>query len=244
LRLICYATSGPPPRIVPAPLERDWMDQTPQGYAYRCLPLNIANSHGWLILNPVPFVAQWNGGPGLEAISILPTTDADPQQRSLAMSHFGNGVLTLGVTGLFRTEPGWDLWVGGPVNMIKDGIQPLTAMVETDWSPFTFTMNYKFTRPFAPVIFGRDEPYCMVYPVQRGAVEAIEPEFRELHQDPEVEAAYITWAEGRRNFNADLQVEGSAAQQQKWQKDYFKGSGKWGSAPADHRTKVKLREFK
>jgi hypothetical protein len=243
LRLICYATSGPPPRIVPAPLERDWMDQTPQSYAYRCLPLNIANSHGWLILNTAPFIAHWNGGPGIEAISIVPT-GADPQQRVLATSHFGNGVLTLSVHGLFRTEPGWDLWVGGPVNMIKDGIQPLTAMVETDWSPFTFTMNYKFTRPFTTVSFGADEPYCMIYPVPRGAAESVEPEFRELRQDPEVEAAHNAWAEGRRNFNAELQVQGSVAQQQKWQKDYFKGNSQWGSAPADHRTKVRLKEFK
>ncbi|MEI9988002.1 MAG: DUF6065 family protein [Aliidongia sp.] len=242
MRLICYATSGPQPRIVTAPLERDWMDQTPQGYAYRCLPLNIANSHGWLILNPAPFTAQWNGGPGAESVSIV--AGAGATQPILAMSHFGNGVLTISVTGLFRTEPGWDLWVGGPVNMIKDGIQPLTAMVETDWSPFTFTMNYKFTRPLVPVVFGQDEPYCMIFPVKRGAVEAIQPEFRALSDDPEVEAAFAAWAERRRNFNTDLQVAGSAAQQQKWQKDYFRGANPWGTAPPDHRTKVKLKEFK
>jgi hypothetical protein len=64
MRLICYATSGEPPAIVPAPVERSWMDRTNNGFAYRCLPLNIANAHGWLILNPVAFVAEWNGGPG------------------------------------------------------------------------------------------------------------------------------------------------------------------------------------
>ena len=47
---------------------------------------------------------------------------------------------------------------------------------ETDWSPFTFTMNWKFTRKPAPVAFERDEPFCMVFPVQRGLIEAAEPE--------------------------------------------------------------------
>jgi hypothetical protein len=241
LRLICYATSGTPPRIVPAPLERVWMDRTPEGFAYRCLPLNIANTHGWLILNPSPFVAQWNGGAGLDAISIQPSARGAPPP--IASSHFGDGVLTLGVNGLFRTEPGYDLWVGGPVNMIKDSIQPLTAMVETDWSPFTFTMNYKFTRPSAPVSFGLDEPYCMVFPLRRGLLETVEPEFRTLDQDPEVLRAYTEWADSRRNFIADLEVAGSSAQQQKWQKEYFKGAGQWGKAPPDHRTKVRLKEF-
>jgi len=243
-RLICYPTSGAPPKIIPAPLERDWMDRTPQAYAYRCLPLNIANAHGWLILNTVPFIARWDGGAALESISIHPQPGATG--TPLAMSHFGNGVLTFSVHGLFRTEPGYDLWVGGPVNMLKDGLLPLTGLVETDWSPFTFTMNYKFTRPGTIVSFGPDEPYCMIFPVQRGVIEAVEPEFRSLDQDRDVFEAYNAWAEGRRNFNAELKVEGSEAQRQKWQKDYFRGGSVagFGKAPADHRTKVKLKPFK
>ena len=70
MRLICYSTSGEPPRLVAAPVERGWMDRTQAGFAYRCLPLNIANAHGWLILNSVPFVAEWNGEPGIDAVSI------------------------------------------------------------------------------------------------------------------------------------------------------------------------------
>ena len=30
---------------------RAWMDATPHSFAYRCLPLTVANSHGWEILN-------------------------------------------------------------------------------------------------------------------------------------------------------------------------------------------------
>lgn len=242
MRLTCYPTSGAPPKIIAAPLERDWMDKTPQGYAYRCLPLNIANAHGWLILNTAPFIAQWDGGAAPESITIQPT--GKTTEPLLAMSHFGNGVLTFNVNGLFRTEPGYDLWVTGPVNMVKDAIQPLTGVVETDWSPFTFTMNFKFTRPLTPVSFGLDEPFCMIFPVPRGLVEAVQPEFRSMQDDKEVYDAYTAWAESRRHFNAALKVEGSEAQQQKWQKDYFRGATNWGKSPADHRTKVKLRQFK
>ena len=39
--------------------ERDWMDSTPNRFAYRCLPLTIANQTGWWIKNPVGFTATW-----------------------------------------------------------------------------------------------------------------------------------------------------------------------------------------
>ena len=41
MRLICYPTSGEAPRLIPAPVERDWMERTGDKFAYRCLPLNI-----------------------------------------------------------------------------------------------------------------------------------------------------------------------------------------------------------
>ena len=243
MKLICYPTSGKPPRIVPAPLERDWMEATASAFAYRCLPLNIANAHGWFVLNEAPFVAQWNGEAAIDAIRI----DAGPTTETplLASSHFGHGVLTFGVNGLFRTEPGYDLVVTGPINSVKDGIQPLTGIVETDWSPFTFTMNWLFTRKHTPVAFEHGDPICMIFPVPRNMIEQVEPEFRSLASDPEAERAYREWSESRLKFNADLKVEGSDAQSRKWQKDYFSGRSESPiNAPPDHRTKLRAKPFK
>ena len=260
MRLLCYPTSGEPPKIVAAPVERDWMGRTDQGFAYRCLPLNIANAHGWLLLNTIPFVAQWNGDAEVGGVGIYAhSADIPP----LVSSHFGSGVLTFNVNALFRTEPGYDLMVTGPLNQPKDGIQPLTGVVETDWAPFTFTMNWKFTRKDSPIAFERDEPFCMIFPLKRGLVEEVEPEIRALETDREVCEAYSAWADSRRDFNKQLSLAGSPAQAQKWQKDYFRGTTPGrsraeralgaemgsgipgvGTALGDHRTKLKLREFR
>src|ERR1700730_4059402 len=51
MRLKCYALYPNPPRLVPARPERAWMEAFPARHAYRCLPLTIANSHGWEILS-------------------------------------------------------------------------------------------------------------------------------------------------------------------------------------------------
>jgi len=241
MRLICYPTSDPGPKIVAASVQRHWMDHSPNRFAYRCLPLNIANCHGWLILNHRPFVASWDGGAGLNAISIQECGTGEPL---LASSHFGSGVLTFSIPGLFRTDPEFDLIVTGPFNSFKDGIQPVTGVVEADWLPFTFTMNWKFTRAGHAVAFERDEPFCMIFPVQRGVLETVEPEIRSLQSDPQLQRAYATFAESRKTFNDELQKPSSQARVQGWQKDYFVGKTPSASAPDSHRTKLKLREFR
>jgi hypothetical protein len=242
VKLICYPTSGERPNIIPAPLQRDWMDATEDGFAYRCLPLNIANAHGWFILNTVAFVAQWDGGNLLDSIVIRPV---DREKGNLlGLSHFGFGVLTFHINGLFRTEPGFDLFVTGPSNSLKDGIQPLTGVVETDWSPFTFTMNWRFTRKLTPVAFERDEPICMIYPIARGVIESVEPEFRSLEQDPKIRQSYLDWSARRLAFNADLAQESSKAAQEKWQKEYFRGFSIQGGSAPEHRTKIRAKPFK
>ena len=101
MRLICYTDRHTHIAIEPAQVRRDWMDKTINRSAYRCLPLNIANSHGWVILNTAPIVAEWSGEEGVDAISIQ---SLDGNGSLTAASIFGSGVLTFPVDGLFRTE--------------------------------------------------------------------------------------------------------------------------------------------
>jgi len=240
VKLICYTLGGEPPTIRPAPLERVWMDRTPDQFAYRCLPLNIANAHGWELLCPASFVAIWNGGAGIDAISIV----SDAPKHKQPVSHFGSGVLTFHVNCLFRTEPGIDLHCTGPANRPKPGISPLQGFIETDWAPYSFTMNWLFTDPNRPVAFAAGEPYCLLFPVPRDLIEATEPVMMPLSSDPETEAAYRALSQGRQKFNAELKVAGSKAREDKWQKGYFRGRLPDGSpAPAEHRTKVRVRPF-
>ena len=121
------------------------MDATDQRYAYRCLPLSIANASGWEILAPVAFEATWRGTDARDAVTIRSRED-EARARRLATSHFGHGILTLHTGYLFRTSPGWALWVRGSPNTAKRNLVPLEGVVETDWLDFPFTMNWRFTR--------------------------------------------------------------------------------------------------
>ncbi len=218
------------------------MDQTPDSFAYRCLPLNIANAHGWEVLTPFGFEAVWDGGVGTEAVTVTPDPGAQPER--MAVSMFGQGVLTFHVEGLIRTPPGWSLMVGGSPNRFKDAIAPLGGVIETDWSPFTFTMNWRFTRPHTPVRFEAMEPFCFMMPVQTAATEAFEPRFEPMSADPDLERRFSGWNRSRDDFQRRMREAPPAASADKWQKHYYRGVDSDGEAIApEHRTKVRLKPF-
>jgi Family of unknown function (DUF6065) len=241
MELTAYTIAGHPLAIRPAPVERAWMDASDDRFAYRCLPLNIANAHGWEILSPAGFKALWTGQRNKEGVRVFPDTGSSAP----ALGHFGHGVLTFHITCLFRTEPGYDLLVQGPVNAPKDAIAPLSGIIETDWSPYTFTMNWKFTRTGTLVRFEKGEPFCHFFPVKRGEIEAFEPRIRPLSDNPELERQNKQWTDSRAGFIGDLENPESKAVEDKWQKTYYRGLDADGkeAKPDDHRTRLRLKPF-
>lgn len=239
MKLKLFQLHGMDPGVRPAPLERDWMEATPERFAYRCLPLNIANQHGWQFLSPTTFAAIWDGGDRMEAIRII----SDAEAHLLPLSHFGSGILTFPIRGLFRTDPGWDLFVTGPLNQPKDAIAPLSGVIETDWTEATFTMNWKFTRPDHLVTFEQGEPICQFFPVRRGQLEEIEPVMLPIEAEDDEAAAHKAWVKSRTGFAESLKITGSDAQTEGWQRDYFQGDGGPKTGAMRHRTKLRLKPF-
>jgi hypothetical protein len=206
--------------IRPAPRERSWME-TPLGkFAYRCLPLVIANQYGWEILSTHHIRATWDGTSGPQGL-VIENLSGDGSLH--AHSHFGLGVITFQIPFLFRTPEGWNLMVRGPINSPKDGIVGLDGVVETDWSHATFTMNWGFTRA-CTVEFALGEPICHLFPIQRGAVEKFRTELRMLEDAPELNEKFHEWHHGRDWFLWALGKQKPQVVAQGWQKDYLRAA--------------------
>jgi hypothetical protein len=238
-RLTCYPLEPDPPAIEPARAGREWMDQTDQRFAYRCIPLSIANASGWEILSPVNLKATWTGSVSTSSISIAADGDRARVER-FATSHFGFGILTFHTGYLFRTSPGWALWVRGSPNTAKRNLVPLDGLVETDWLDFPFTMNWRFTRP-AIVEFEQGEPFCFITPVAHQLLDQVQPEIRSLHEEPELKAAYEARSTGRADFNARLAARDPDAVAQGWQRHYVRGEDAAGRPAGYHLSKRRLR---
>ncbi|MBI1310270.1 hypothetical protein GC176_03105 [bacterium] len=225
---------------VPAPINRMWMDQTQQRFAYRCLPLTLANQAGWFLRNPGSFTARWNGGPR-PCDTTLVFDEPTPNDRINSL--FGYGTVTFNLPFLFRTPPAVNLWVKGPSNWPKHGIQALEGIVESDWTSATFTMNWKLTAPNEMVRFERGEPICMIVPFPRNCLDRVLPEVQLLSMNPALEADHKRWSADRDDFHRRIAARDPEALAQGWQKDYFQGRDPGRPAVDMHQTKLTVRPF-
>lgn len=240
--LKCFVFPGWEPRIRAASARRPWMDDAPESFPYRCLPLGIANSHGWEVLNPCGFEAVWNGGMAPEDVVITADEGARPHELPVAL--FGQGTFTVHIQGLFRTPPGWNTYVSGSPNGWKDGAAPLAGIIETDWAPYTFTMNWRLTRPGHRVRFEENEPIAHFFPIQRGAIESVEPSFVAIDDEPELKDLFEQWSRSRDAFQQHVHENPPEKPSDKWQKMYYRGLTPAGKCPVgDHKTKLQVREF-
>src|SRR5690349_19912065 len=106
-------------------------------------------------------------------------------------------------------------------------------------------MNWKFTRPDNLVSFEKDEPFCHFFPVKRGEIESFEPQLRRIEDNPELMRQQALWNTSRADFIKELAVTGTRANEDRWQKLYYRGLDAEGIEvkSADHRTKVRLKPF-
>jgi hypothetical protein len=170
---------------------------------------------------------------------------ADTPEALRPVALFGQATITFHIQGLFRTPPGWNLWVGGSPNRFKDGIQPLTGIVETDWSPYTFTMNWRFTRPDHWVRFEEGEPVCFFFPLPRAYLDDVQPRFAPIEEDAETARKFADWSRSREAFQAEVARNPPKTPADKWQKAYYRGVDPDGAPGApDHQTKPRLRPFR
>ena len=227
--------------LVPATTRRTWMDSTSDRVANRCLPMVIANQCGWFLLNSHSFKVRWSGENNTDALRIFYISGNEPYP---AESLFGHGILTFHIPYLFRTPTGYNILARGPANWPKDGATALEGIVETDWAPATFTMNWQITRTGQSIQFEENEPICMVVPQRRGELERFRPRYENIEGDVETSKNYTQWARSRREFIGSKKLRPIDAEFNNYQNHYLRGTSPDGVKFQDHQTAVRLREFR
>ena len=187
--------------ITTAPPSRDWMNENHVKYIYQCQPVVSSNQTGWFILQTHDVEVEWNGGKSPQDIKIF--QDNSNQFAATVASHFGSGIISIAFPVLFKTPPGWGLIAGGPSNIFIDGLFPLEGIVETNWSPYPFTMNYKITRPNHKIKIPKYHPICRIVPIPLNLNEKTTLKYQNIKLNKDLNDNFKEWSSIRRKLNED-----------------------------------------
>lgn len=197
--------------------KRDWMDE--YKHMYRCLPMTIANQNGWVINLPCNVYVTWFGGMDRTSMHFW----VDPEYNvpnQWVKCHFIGGVVTFEFDFLIHTTHKTNMIVRGAPNVFVDGAHPLEGVVETDWLPYTFTMNWKVTRTNQVVHFKKGMPICFIQPVPHNYSETFDFEIDYLENNSSLNEKYHEWNRQRMAFSEQRKL---GDEKREWQRDYFEG---------------------
>jgi hypothetical protein len=179
----------------------------------------------------------------VEDLTIRPMEDwpANLPINYFAESNFSRGIVTFQTGYIFRTPPGWSLLATGPFNEPRRGIYPLTGIIETDWLPYPFTMNWKLLAP-GTVRFEQGEVFCAIMPIPKGYLDTWEVAVHDLADDPVLSAEHETFRLARDSLMKRIRAKEPEALKQAWQRHYFVGRHPDGTRVTDHTTKLRLSD--
>jgi len=126
--------------------------------------------------------------------------DVAPQYLAAIKSQFGWGIVTFSPRWLFRTPPGWDLYLKGPSNRWKSNCVALDGVIETWWLNYTFTLNWKLIEP-GTVFFARGESLGQLVPVPHATFENSQAAEVPIGLvEPKAAQDLLAWQEKRRQL--------------------------------------------
>lgn len=224
--------------IEQCPVDRDWMDQSVDKYAYRCLPLTYANRHGWCIRLLEDVEVIWNLSDGVNETKVLKGQRQKPGSNFVEAAT-GNGIISFHFNSIPRTSKDWNLWIMGAPNLIIPGIHPTSGIVESDWMYSPPTMNWKITEPNKVITFKKGDPVIFFFPVHKSQMEEFVLEDKEGMESPEIWKHFSDF----RDYRISISQNGGSA----FGKTYLIGIRPDGTKPEwdyVHKTKIKLNGVK
>lgn len=159
------------------PLNLDYKRKWFSSDFYRCLPLSIGNTQGFVFSLPYGFDVIWNGGKSMQDISITYHKDFEPYRNLNFIypnSEFGHGVLTLHYPVILKTPPMVNLMTISPPNYPLPGMSPMTGVIESDNIRFGFTLNLKIDIPNTMIRVLPDSPLVGIIPIPRYFCDSFE----------------------------------------------------------------------
>lgn len=159
-KILAYKIPGYPMILEQTRVQRDWMDKTENGHAYKCFPVSLSNTLGFSIYSTDDFEFIWDG-----------VSDSTPDHvKILKGEKFsdtgrGNGTISFYSGYFFKTDNDVSLVSIVPPNSFIDGATPFTSTISASFYNSPFPIAWKITRPNYKITIPAGTPLATLLPI-------------------------------------------------------------------------------
>lgn len=187
--------------INPLPVQRDWMDETPDRHAYHCYPVTTANTVGWTLSAPYDVSFIWDGindttSAHIEVINGKEHTYTGRGQSSVS---FNTGII-------LRSEKDISVLTITPQNYFYQDFEVISSLISTSFLETEFPLAIKARTANRLITIKAGQPLATIIPISLTRLKDEDVEILDFNETDE--------------YNQRLKSYGDAAQ-------VVNKSGKW-----------------
>jgi len=186
----CYKKDSETLMIAPMSIKRDWMDQTPQGHAYRCYPVTSANVLGWNIYSKHDIKFIWNG--------INDTTGDNVTILEGGMNAYtgrGQSTVSFSTGFILRTDEKMSILTITPPNYFNPDIEVVSSVVSTSFLNTDFPLAIKCKTSNKEITIKAGEPIATIIPISITSLKDESVEILNFEYTPEYDEAVRSYGD-------------------------------------------------
>lgn len=174
-----YRKEGISANISQLNIKRDWMDNTFEKHAYRCLPVSSANNIGLGISFPEDISFVWDG-----------ITDTSPNHIKILKGEKycslgrANATLSFNTELYIRTENNISMLHMPVPNLFVDGIEAYTTIISTSFFNSPFPSAIRITSPNKIITIKANQPIACIMPISLSNLNNFDININSLNKFP------------------------------------------------------------
>ena len=146
--------------IKPMPVQRDWMDATPERHAYHCYPVTTANTIGWTLSAPYDVSFVWDGitDTADTHIEVFAGKDNVYLGRGQASVSFNTGII-------LESDEDISVLTITPQNYFNDDFEVISSLISTSFLRTEFPLAIRARTANRLITIKAGQPLATIIPI-------------------------------------------------------------------------------
>ena len=166
-------------------IKRDHLDNTHSAHGYMCQPISTAGLHGWefVLTNDVKFIWDGISDSSGEHVTIL-EGGKTPEGHIFVDTGTANATIAFQLNTVIETDQDHYVWLMGAPNYFIDGVQPMNALLQSDWYHFnSIQFCWKITRANEEITIPAGTPFLFMMNYPKSLIESTTFTMRDANEE-------------------------------------------------------------